>query len=316
MRKLRSEIFFFSFNPDHREGPRWDSDRKVRFCLVTNLFISVVETTQATHGSSPPSELTARNDEASGTQAQAERIKNSMAYLHSGNRERGQMRKTFVFCAAWIAALLILPGKFIRAASAPAPNGNKSGPPTISDTVPLGTHFLVRLDDELKTATDKVNRKFNVRTLEPLETVHGYVLPPGARVHGHISRIETGGLTGRARLWLTFDEIETRHGRVAIVAEVSSVPGDFGVRQGKSKEGEIEARTNNGARVLEAAAAGAAAGAAPGIATQNAKAAATGAAAGSAAAFVAASSAVGQEVDLPKGTKIDLILDRPLYLNQ
>jgi phage protein D len=123
-------------------------------------------------------------------------------------------------------------------------------------------------------------------------------------------------LTGHARLWLTFDDIDTHHGRLALVAEVSSVPGDFGVRTGKSREGEIEARTSNGARVLEAAAAGAAAGAAPGVAARNAKAAATGAAAGAAAAFVTASSGVGQEIDLTKGTKLDLILDRPLYLNR
>ena len=42
--------------------------------------------------------------------------------------------------------------------------------------------------------------------------------------------------------------------------------------------------------------------------------AADGAAAGSIAGFVA-SSGIGQELDLPKGTKLDLALDRPLYLN-
>jgi hypothetical protein len=214
------------------------------------------------------------------------------------------MRKTVVVWVAGVATLFVFPGKFVRAAS------------TIADAVPTGTHFLVRLDDELRTDADKVNKKFKVRTLEPLETANGYVLASGAKVRGHISRIETGGLTGHARLWLTFDDIDTHHGRLALVAEVSSVPGDFGVRTGKSREGEIEARTSNGARVLEAAAAGAAAGAAPGVAARNAKAAATGAAAGAAAAFVTASSGVGQEIDLTKGTKLDLILDRPLYLNR
>jgi hypothetical protein len=40
-----------------------------------------------------------------------------------------------------------------------------------------------------------------------------------------------------------------------------------------------------------------------------------GAAAGGVAAFLA-SSGFGQELDLPKGTKLELVLDRPLYLNQ
>jgi hypothetical protein len=119
-------------------------------------------------------------------------------------------------------------------------------------------------------------------------------------------------LTGRARIWLSFDDIDTHHGRLPLVAEVSSVPGDFGVKPGESKEGEIEARTSKGTRDLEAAAAGAAIGATVG-ATHGGKEAALGAAAGGIAGFVA-SSGFGQELDLPKGTKLDLVLDRPLYL--
>jgi hypothetical protein len=226
------------------------------------------------------------------------------------------MRKTFVFWVAGIAILFLFAPNFVGAAPTSARRGNNSEPPTTTDAVPHGTHFLVSLGDELITDLDKVNKKFKGRTLEPLVTAKGYVLPSGARVRGHISRIETGGLTGHARLWLTFDDIDTQRGRLALVAEVSSVPGDFGVRSGKSREGEIEARTSNGERVLEAAAAGAAAGAAPGVTAHSVKVAAIGAAAGGVGAFVAASSKAGQEIDLPKGTKLDLILDRPLYLNQ
>jgi hypothetical protein len=156
--------------------------------------------------------------------------------------------------------------------------------------VPNGTHFLVRLDDELNTGKHKVNKKFQAKTLDPLETPNGYVIAPGAKIRGHISRIEPAGLTGRARIWLTFDDIETHHGRLPLVAEVSSVPGDFGVKPGESKEGEIEARTSKGTRDLEAAAAGAAIGATAGAkATHSGKGAATGAAAGGIAGFVASS---------------------------
>jgi hypothetical protein len=167
----------------------------------------------------------------------------------------------------------------------------------------------------MNTGKDKVNKKFEVRTIEPLETSSGYVVPPGARIVGHISRIEQAGLTGRARLWLTFDDIDTRRGTLPIVAEVSSVPGEFSVRTGESKEGEIEARTSKGTQVLEATAGGAAMGSAAGVAAHNGKAAAVGAAAGGVAAFLA-SSGFGQELDLPNGTKLELVLDRPLYLTQ
>jgi hypothetical protein len=216
--------------------------------------------------------------------------------------------------AVRFAAALIWSANFTATVPTAAAQDKPAARP-VDDIVPNGIHFLVSLDQELSTAKDKVNKKFEAKTLDPLQTSSGYVIPPGAKIRGHLSRIEAGSVTGRARLWLTFDDIDTRHGRLPIIAYVSSVPGDFGVRQGESKEGEIEARTSKTSRDLEAAAAGAALGASSGAAAGGAKGAATAAAAGGIAGFIA-SSGFGQELDLPKGTKLDLILDRPLYLTQ
>ena len=223
------------------------------------------------------------------------------------------MSKRFLVWAVGISVVLLALVKFAVEIPALAAQDDAAGRPVLAAVVPNGAHFLVRLNDELSTSKSKVNTRFDAITLEPLETQSGYVLAPGAKIRGQISRIEPGGVTGRARLWLTFDDIDAHHGRLPIVAEVSSVPGDFSVRQGESKEGEIEARTSKGTRDVEAAAAGAALGAAAGAARGNGKAAAIGAAAGGLAGFVASSS-VGQELDLQKGTKLDLVLDRPLYL--
>ncbi|MGB6200491.1 MAG: hypothetical protein WBF35_13180, partial [Candidatus Acidiferrales bacterium] len=120
-----------------------------------------------------------------------------------------------------------------------------------SDAVPSGTHFLVRLDDALNTAKDKAGRKFTVTIIEPLETEGGAVLPPGSKITGHINRVESAGVTGRARLWLTFDDIHAPGGRQAIVAEVSGVPGDGNVKPDAGKEGDIEARHGSAAREAE-----------------------------------------------------------------
>jgi hypothetical protein len=224
------------------------------------------------------------------------------------------MLKKFPVWAGGTVAILLLCGKIACPIRAVAGQGRSAALPAAGDLVQNGTHFLVRLDQEMNTGKDKVSKKFEVRTIEPLETLNGYALPADARIFGHISRIEPGGLTGHARLWLTFDDIETKHGVFPIVAEVSSVPGEYSVRQGESKEGEIEAHASKGTQVLEATAVGAAKGSAPGVTTHNAKEAATGAAAGGVAAFLA-SSGIGQELDLPKGTKLDLVLERPLHLN-
>ena len=185
--------------------------------------------------------------------------------------------------------------------------------PSISSAVPNGTRFLVRLEDELSTRKHKVNKKFKAKTLEPLQTADGNILPPGAEIRGHISRVEPAGLTGRARLWLTFDEIKTPAGKLPLVAEVVSVPGNYSVRPGESKEGEIEARTSKGRREIEAAAAGAAIGAVVGATAKGGKGAALGAALGGVTGFLI-SSGIGQELDLPKGTKLELELERPLYV--
>jgi hypothetical protein len=223
------------------------------------------------------------------------------------------MRKAALWAAIVVAALFV--GLFKAAVAGTIPQNGAETSSVPASIVPNGTHFLVRLDDELSTRKNQVNKKFEVKTLDPLETPDGHVVRPGAKIRGHISRIEPAALTGRARLWLTFDDIDTHYGRLPLVAEVSSVPGDFAVKSGESKEGEIEARTSKGTRDLEAAAAGAAIGASAGAAAHGGKGAAAGAAAGAVAGFVA-SSGFGQELDLPKGTKLDLVLDRPLYLNQ
>src|SRR2546425_4490926 len=176
-----------------------------------------------------------------------------------------------------------------------------------------GTRFLVKLDDDLTTRKPEENKKFKATTLEPLEAANGTTLRPGAKIRGHVSRVELAAATGRARIWLTFDDIKTPFGELPIVAEVVGVPGDHSVKSGPSKEGEIEARTSKGREELQAAAAGAAIGAASGGVARGGKGAATGAAAGAAAGFLI-SSGFGHELNLPKGSKLELELARPLYL--
>ena len=141
------------------------------------------------------------------------------------------------------------------------------------------------------------------------------VLPPGSKITGHISRIESASITGRARLWLTFDDINAPGGRVPIVAEVSGVPSQPGVKPDVGREGEVEAQHGSAAREAEISGAGAAVGAAVGGAAGGGRGVAEGAIAGGAIAFLAARH-YAHEIELPKGTRLDLVLDRPLYITQ
>jgi hypothetical protein len=177
-----------------------------------------------------------------------------------------------------------------------------------------GTKFLVRLEDELDTKETREKRRFKVTTLEPLEAGSGIYLPAGAQIRGHVSRVESAGIAGRAKIWLTFDEIRTKFATLPIVAEVVSVPGDHSVKTGTAQqEGLIEGRTSTQQAAAEAAAAGGAMGAVRGVKDRDKKEAAEGAAAAALAAYLIESGR-GHEIDLPKGAKLELELERALYL--
>jgi hypothetical protein len=238
----------------------------------------------------------------------------------------GRMRISIEFASIAILVLTLASGavgsaqETAREAPAQAPeqqrqkaDGERHGLPIEALAVAPGTKFLVRLEDELGTKGTQENAKFKVKTLEPLEASSGIYLPSGAEIRGHISDAEPAGVAGRAKLWLTFDEIRTKFGTLPIVAEVVSVPGDHSVKSVTTQEGLIEGRSSNQHDAAEAAAAGAAIGAVKGVKDKDKKEAAEGAALGALTAYLMESGR-GHELNLPKGAKLELELERALYL--
>ena len=206
--------------------------------------------------------------------------------------------------------------------SSPAPShprtkradGRKHGDlPDEAYAVVPGTKFLVRLEDELDTKQTREKSVFKVRTLEPLEAGSGIYLPAGAEIRGHVSRVEPAGVTGRAKIWLTFDDIHTRFGSLPIVAEVISVPGDHSVKTVTNNEGLIEGRTSTQQAAAEAAAEAAALGAVKAVKSKDKKEIAETAALAAITAYLMESGR-GHELDLPPGSKLELELERALYL--
>jgi len=214
-----------------------------------------------------------------------------------------------------MAALLAL----TIAASVPASAQDQSTAGSTTSAAPNevipGTRFLIRLDDAMSTQNGKAGDHFRGRTLEPVSSADGTVLPPGAAIRGHIDKIEAAHKTGRARMWLTFDDIRTPDGWVPLVAMVDDVPGVHSIRVDYNREGEIEASTSKRDEALQAAAAGALVGAAAGVAAREKKDAAIGAAVGAVTAFMV-TSGLGQELTLEKNTKLELILERSLYFGR
>jgi len=180
--------------------------------------------------------------------------------------------------------------------------------------IPSGSRMLVSLNDPLSTTDAKANEPFEAATLEPLTATDGSVLPAGTEIRGHVDKVEDAHKTGRARLWLTFDDVKTAAGWEPIVAVVDDVPGVHSIRVDEQREGEIEAQSDPRKDAEAAAAAGAFVGAATGVASRNARDAATGAAIGAVTAYMVASG-LGQEVTLDKTTKLEVMLERDLPLS-
>jgi hypothetical protein len=225
-------------------------------------------------------------------------------------------RSISLFCAA---SVLILAGL-------PAHSHAQQGDPPIRQTqsdssaerstpnqVPSGTRILIRLQDDLSSKDDRAGKPFKARTLQPITTASGAVLPAGADVFGHIDKVEAAGKVGRARIWLTFDDIETRGSRRPLVAELIDAPGVHSVRVVYEHEGEIQTPSSKRRKEEQAAAQGALVGASAGMNAKDKKDAAIGAAIGAANAFMA-EAGLGQEILLQTGTKLEIILVRPLYL--
>jgi hypothetical protein len=198
-------------------------------------------------------------------------------------------------------------------ATYPADGHLQTGLPLEAYAVVPGTRVLVRLENELDTGVTKQGMQFRVRTLEPLQAGSGIYLPVGAQITGHVSRVDPAGVAGRAKIWLVFDEIRTKFGLLPIVADVVGVPGDHSVKMTPEKEGMLESKTSTQQASGLAAAEGAGKGAIRGIKDKNAKEAAEYAAVAALEAYLMEAGR-GHEMNLPRGSKLELELERALYL--
>ena len=177
------------------------------------------------------------------------------------------------------------------------------------NAVPEGTTFLVRLQDKLEASELHQGEHFTARLDEDLVSADGNMIPRGKRVRGHVSSVEFGLHT---RLLLSFDEIQTNHGWVALIATITGVPGEHGVKTPDS-EGEIENRGVSAKQTMEDVAVGAARGSGVGGSEGGANGAGGGRVAGAATGAIQ-SLLASRDLRLEKGTTLEVRLDRPLLI--
>ncbi len=180
---------------------------------------------------------------------------------------------------------------------------------TAPNVIPQGTIVLIQLADRIDTHSAKAGNRFHARLAESLLAANGTVIDRGEKIKGHVSAVEPGLHT---RLILSFDEIETSHGWFPLIATVTGVPGEHGLRQ-IGEEGEIGRKGMSKEEIAEAVVVGASEGAAEGAHSGGKRGAATGAGSGAAnSAFSAFES--GHDLILDKGTALEIRIDRNLTM--
>jgi len=185
----------------------------------------------------------------------------------------------------------------------------QDSPPMPVNAVPQGTVLLIQLSDRLDTHTAKAGDHFQARLSEALTAGNGQMIDAGKKIKGHISAVEPGL---RRRLLLSFDEIETGHGWVPLIATVTGVPGEHGLSQ-IGDEGEIGRKGMSKEQIAEAVVVGAGEGAEQGAHSGGKHGAVAGAGSGAADGAMSAFES-SHDLVLDKGTALEIRLDRNLSI--
>ena len=178
------------------------------------------------------------------------------------------------------------------------------------NAVAQGTVVLIQLTDKLDTHSVKAGDHFQARLAEPLTAANGVTLDAGRKIKGHVSAVEPGL---SRRLLLSFDEIESNHGWVPLIATVTGVPGEHGLRQ-VGEEGEIGRKGMTKQDIAEAVVVGAGEGAAEGARNGGGKRGAAQGAGNGAADSALTAFESGHDLVLEKGTALEIRLDRNLLV--
>lgn len=221
-------------------------------------------------------------------------------------------RPVFVLPAALLAGSLLLAA---QEPAKPAPGDEGVEPAAETVVIPAGTRLPLVLQNSVNTKTAEVGDSLYFETVYPVVVNHRVLVPVGSFVRGTLTRVKRPGrIRGRGELRVRFDELTLPNGyTVDLNASLAAVDagnneevdrGEGGVKSDSSKAEDI-------GTVATAGATGAGIGAIAG----RGKGVAIGGAAGVAAGLAATLLTRGRELELPRGTSVEIVLSRPLVLD-
>jgi hypothetical protein len=195
-------------------------------------------------------------------------------------------------------------------ASDPAPKGTQE-----RYVVPSGTRLPLILHNAVTTRNAKPGDPVYLETLFPVVVDSRILIPAGSYVQGEILEARRPGkVKGTGEIRVRLNSMILPNG---YAVDFNAVPTNAGTGGNEStdSEGKIHGDTDKGGdvgTVVKSTGIGAAIGA---IAGQGAKGAGIGAGVGAAAGLAAVLLTRGPELELPRGTTVDVVLDRTVYLD-
>lgn len=186
-----------------------------------------------------------------------------------------------------------------------------------ADTVviPVGTRIPLVLQNSVSTKTARPGDYLYFESVYPVVVNNRILIPVGSFVRGALTHVKRPGrIKGRGEFRVRFDELTLPNG---YTVDLSASLGGAGAREDEEVdrgEGGIKGDSSKGQDVSTVATTGAA-GAGIGAIAGRGKGTAIGGAAGAAAGLAAVLLTRGRELELPRGTTVDIILDRPLELD-
>ena len=188
-------------------------------------------------------------------------------------------------------------------------------------TVPAGTKVLLTLRSAVNTRSAKPGDGVYLASAFPVVVGNRVMIPAGVYVQGVVDRVERAGrVKGRAQLDMHFTSIIFPNGTVVEVPGlVDSLPGAKKQQVKDDGEGTIQQdgdKTRNMGKVAEVAIpTGGTVGSIAGIGSRHSLAGGiAGIGAGVAAAGIVALFTRGADVNIDAGTQVEMVLQRPLLL--
>jgi hypothetical protein len=203
-------------------------------------------------------------------------------------------------------------------AAMPAPPAQ---PPPQTFTVPAGTKVLLSLKSGINTKTAQQGDGVYLVSSFPVVGATRVMIPVGVYVQGVVDRVvRPGRVKGRAQIDLHFTTMIFPNGSIVEVPGVlNSLPGSDGPKV-KDSEGTVEQAGNKGrdaGNIAKGAAIGAEAGVLGGAASGDVlKGVGYGSLAGAAAGAIYTLFTRGNDIVIPSGTSVEMVLQRPLVLQQ